>query len=59
MNLDLDLTKNQINKKSLFDIADKPELNKSDVRKNRNQQNPSKEDSQYDSYEVSLFFILV
>ncbi len=56
MNLELNLTKNQINKKSLFDTADKPELNKYDVRRNRNQQNPNKEDSQYDSYEVSLLF---
>ena len=59
MNLDLDLTKNQINKKSLLDTADKPDLSLNDAKRNKTQQNQSKADSQQDSYEVSLFFILV
>jgi len=59
MNLDLDLTNNQQNKKSLSDITDKHELTINEGKGNKSQQNQSKSDSQQDSYEVSHLFILV
>lgn len=55
MNLDLDLTNNQTNTKSLSELADKSELGNNEAKKSKARQNPSKPDSQQDSYDVSIF----